>query len=177
MGMTPIEGLIMGTRTGDVDAGALLHIAEKEGIGFQTLNKLINKFSGLLGISGISSDMRDLEEAAAKGHERAIIALNMFRYRVKKYVGAYTAAMGGVDAIVFTGGIGENDAASREEIMKDMEWLGIDFDFEKNRSVKSQENIITREDSKVKVMVIPTNEELVIASDTYEIVTRNLEMI
>ena len=177
MGMTPIEGLIMGTRTGDVDAGALLHIAEKEGIGFQTLNKLINKFSGLLGISGISSDMRDLEEAAAKGHERAIIALNMFRYRVKKYVGAYTAAMGGVDAIVFTGGIGENDAASREEIMKDMEGLGIDFDFEKNRSVKSQENIITREDSKVKVMVIPTNEELVIASDTYEIVTRNLEMI
>ncbi len=177
MGMTPIEGLIMGTRTGDIDAGALLHIAEKESIGFQTLNKLINKFSGLLGISGISSDMRDLEEAAANGNPRANIALKMFRYRVKKYIGAYAAAMGGVDSIIFTGGIGENDFATREEIMQDMEWLGIDFDFEKNKAIKGQEAILTHKDSKVKVMVIPTNEEFVIASDTFEIISQHLEMI
>lgn len=122
MGMTPIEGLIMGTRSGDVDAGALLHIANKEGIGIQTLNTLINKFSGVLGISGISSDMRDLEIAAAEGNHRAALALKMYQYRVKKYIGAYAAAMGGVDAIVFTGGIGENDFNTRKEVMTDMEW-------------------------------------------------------
>lgn len=177
MGMTPIEGLIMGTRSGDVDAGALLHIANKEGIGIQTLNTLINKFSGVLGISGLSSDMRDLETAAAEGNHRAALALKMYQYRVKKYIGAYAAAMGGVDAIVFTGGIGENDFNTRKEVMTDMEWLGVDFDFEKNDQLKGKEVILTRPGSKVTVMVVPTNEELVIATDTYEIVTRNLDMV
>ncbi|MDK2909606.1 MAG: acetate kinase [Bacteroidales bacterium] len=177
MGMTPIEGLIMGTRSGDVDAGALLHIANKEGIGIQTLNTLINKFSGVLGISGISSDMRDLEIAAAEGNHRAALALKMYQYRVKKYIGAYAAAMGGVDAIVFTGGIGENDFNTRKEVMTDMEWLGVDFDFEKNDQLKGKEVILTRPASKVTVMVVPTNEELVIAADTYEIVTKNLDMV
>lgn len=177
MGMTPIEGLIMGTRSGDVDAGALLHIANKEGIGIQTLNTLINKFSGVLGISGISSDMRDLEIAAAQGNHRAALALKMYQYRVKKYIGAYAAAMGGVDAIVFTGGIGENDFNTRKEVMTDMEWLGIDFDFEKNDQLKSKEVILTRPASKVTVMVVPTNEELVIAADTFEIVSKNLDMV
>jgi len=177
MGMTPIEGLIMGTRCGDVDAGALLHIANKEGIGIQTLNTLINKFSGVLGISGISSDMRDLETAAAEGNHRANLALKMYQYRVKKYIGAYAAAMGGVDAIVFTGGIGENDFNTRKEVMTDMEWLGVDFDFEKNDQLRGKEVILTRPGSKVSVMVVPTNEELVIATDTYEIVTKNLDMV
>lgn len=177
MGMTPIEGLIMGTRSGDVDAGALLHIANKEGIGIQTLNTLINKFSGVLGISGLSSDMRDLEIAAAEGNHRAALALKMYQYRVKKYIGAYAAAMGGVDAIVFTGGIGENDFNTRKEVMTDMEWLGVDFDFEKNDQLKGKEVILTRPGSKVTVMVVPTNEELVIATDTYEIVTKNLDMV
>ncbi|MEJ5303999.1 MAG: acetate kinase [Bacteroidales bacterium] len=177
MGMTPIEGLIMGTRSGDVDAGALLHIANKEGIGIQTLNTLINKFSGVLGISGISSDMRDLEIAAAEGNHRAALALKMYQYRVKKYIGAYAAAMGGVDAIVFTGGIGENDFNTRKEVMTDMEWLGVDFDFEKNDQLKGKEVILTRPASKVTVMVVPTNEELVIAADTYQIVTKNLDMV
>ena len=177
MGMTPIEGLIMGTRCGDVDAGALLHIANKEGIGTQTLNTLINKFSGVLGISGISSDMRDIETAAAEGNPRASLALKMYQYRVKKYIGAYAAAMGGVDAIVFTGGIGENDFNTRKEVMTDMEWMGIDFDFEKNNQLKGKETLLTRPGSKVTVMVVPTNEELVIATDTYEIVTQNLDMV
>lgn len=177
MGMTPIEGLIMGTRSGDVDAGALLHIANKEGIGIQTLNTLINKFSGVLGISGISSDMRDLEIAAAEGNHRAALALKMYQYRVKKYIGAYAAAMGGVDAIVFTGGIGENDFNTRKEVMTDMEWIGVDFDFEKNDQLKGKEVILTRPASKVTVMVVPTNEELVIAADTYQIVTKNLDMV
>ncbi len=177
MGMTPIEGLIMGTRCGDVDAGALLHIANKEGIGTQTLNTLINKFSGVLGISGISSDMRDIETAAAEGNPRASLALKMYQYRVKKYIGAYAAAMGGVDVIVFTGGIGENDFNTRKEVMTDMEWMGIDFDFEKNNQLKGKETLLTRPGSKVTVMVVPTNEELVIATDTYEIVTQNLDMV
>ncbi|MGC8864720.1 MAG: acetate/propionate family kinase [Bacteroidales bacterium] len=177
MGMTPIEGLMMGTRSGDVDAGALLHIANKEGIGIQTLNTLINKFSGVLGISGISSDMRDLETAAAEGNHRAALALKMYQYRVKKYIGAYAAAMGGVDAIVFTGGIGENDYNTRKEVMTDMEWLGVDFDFEKNDQLRGKEVILTHPGSKVTVMVVPTNEELVIATDTYEIVTQNLDMV
>lgn len=177
MGMTPIEGLIMGTRTGDVDAGALLRIADKEEISLNTMNTLINKFSGMLGISGLSSDMRDLEVAAEEGNERAKVALKMYQYRVKKYIGAYAAAMGGVDLILFTGGIGENDFNTRKEVMTDMEWLGIDFDFELNHGLKGKEVTLTRPGSKVRVMVVPTNEELVIANDTYEIVTRGVDAL
>lgn len=177
MGMTPIEGLIMGTRTGDVDAGALLRIADKEGISLNTMNTLINKFSGMLGISGLSSDMRDLETAAEEGNERAAIALKMYQYRVKKYIGSYAAAMGGVDLILFTGGIGENDFNTRKEVMTDMEWMGIDFDFDLNHGLRGKEITLTRPGSKVQVMVVPTNEELVIANDTYDIVTRGVDSL
>jgi acetate kinase len=171
MGMTPIEGLIMGTRSGDLDVGAFIQILNKEEIDVNTGNILVNKHSGMLGISGVSSDMRDIETAAANGDIRCITALKMYRYRVKKYVGAYAAAMGGVDLIIFTGGIGENDCDTRAEVMKDTEFLGIDFDFEKNKELRGKEVILTRTGSKVTVMVVPTNEELVIAQDTYDIVT------
>ncbi len=174
MGMTPIEGLIMGTRCGDIDAGALLRIADKEEITIATMNTLINKFSGVLGVSGISSDMRDLENAAAEGNPRAQVALKMYQYRVKKYIGSYAAAMGGVDLVIFTGGIGENDVSSRAEIMTEMEWMGIDFDFQLNDGLRGKEIVLTKPGSKVKVMVVPTNEELVIANDTFDIVTNNL---
>ncbi|MCX6235253.1 MAG: acetate kinase [Bacteroidetes bacterium] len=172
MGMTPLEGLIMGTRCGDLDIGALLHVAEKENLSLKGIHKLVNKQSGMLGISGVSSDMRDIETAAENGHQRAKIALEMFAYRVKKYIGAYAAAMGGLDAIVFTGGIGENDTATRQRVMEDMEFFGISFDREKNQAVRSQEAFLTQQDSKVHVLVIPTNEELVIAEDTYELVLK-----
>lgn len=177
MGMTPIEGLIMGTRCGDVDAGALLRIADKEGIGLQTINTLINKFSGVLGISGLSSDMRDLEVAAAEGHERASVALKMYQYRIKKYIGAYAAALGGVDVIIFTGGVGENDFNTRKEVMTEMEWLGVDFDFDLNDGLKSREVTLSKPGSKVQVMVLPTNEELVIANDTFDIVTKGVDLL
>ncbi len=170
MGLTPVEGLIMGTRTGDIDAGVLLYIKRKEEISARTLNTLINKHSGMLGISGISSDMREITEAAENGNERAQISLEMYAYRIKKYIGAYAAAMGGVDVIVFTGGIGENADNIREMIMKDTEYLGINFDFTKNKGLRSQETILTLPESKVKVMIVPTDEELVIAQDTLEIV-------
>lgn len=173
MGMTPVEGLIMGTRCGDIDAGALTHIMSKEEIGISTVNTLINKFSGMLGISGISSDMREIEEAAfRKKNARAKLALEMFTYRIRKYIGAYTAAMNGLDAIVFTGGIGENSVFIREQICSSLSFLGVNFDKKKNSAVKSRESVITAEDSKVKVIVVPTNEELVIALDTVEIIKK-----
>ncbi|MHC1706276.1 MAG: acetate/propionate family kinase [Bacteroidales bacterium] len=171
MGMTPIEGLIMGTRCGDLDVGAFIQILNKEEIDINTGNILINKHSGMLGISGVSSDMRDIEKAAAEGDKRSLTALKMYRYRVKKYVGAYAAAMGGVDIIIFTGGIGENDCETRAEVMSETEYLGIDFDQEKNQGLRGTETILSKEGSKVIVMVVPTNEELVIAQDTYDIVT------
>jgi len=171
MGLTPVEGLIMGTRTGDLDAGVLLYLKKKEEISARTLNTLINKHSGMLGVSGISSDMREITEAAENGNERAQIALEMYAYRIKKYIGAYAAAMGGVDIIVFTGGIGENADNIREMVMSDFEYLGIDFDFSKNKGLLSQETELNLPESKVKVMVVPTNEELVIAQDTLEIVS------
>ncbi len=171
MGMTPIEGLIMGTRCGDLDVGAFMHILNKEEIDLSTGNVLINKHSGVLGISGVSSDMRDVENAAASGDHRAAIALKMYRYRVKKYIGAYAAAMGGVDLVIFTGGIGENDCDTRKEVMEHMEFLGVDFDPEVNEGLRGKEMILTKPGSRVKVMVVPTNEELVIATDTYDIVT------
>nr|WP_320119887.1 acetate kinase [uncultured Marinifilum sp.] len=169
MGFTPNEGLLMGTRTGNLDLGALLYISEKKNLSIEEANKLINKESGLAGISGISSDMRDLENAAEKGDKRAQLALDMFAYRVKKFVGSYSASMGGVDLILFTGGIGENDCVSREKIVKDFGYLGLDFDAEKNNGLRGKDAIISKEGSKVKAMVITTNEELVIASDTQRI--------
>lgn len=172
MGMTPIEGVMMGTRCGDLDVGALLHIMNKEEINGKVANTLINKFSGVLGVSGISSDMRDIELAAEQGNHRAEVAYKMYAYRVKKYVGAYAAAMGGVDIIIFTGGIGENDSITRANVMEGLEFLGCDFDFEKNKGLRGKEVVLTKSGSKVTVMVVPTNEEMMIAKDTYEIVTR-----
>jgi acetate kinase len=169
MGLTPNEGLIMGTRTGDIDAGALLHIANKEELSIPAMNKLINKQSGVLGISGISSDMRELEEAAEKGEKKAQLALDMFHYRARKYIGAYAAAMGGVDVIVFAGGIGENGDMTRETICKNFEYLGLEFDTTKNDGVRGKEVVISKEGSKVIAVIIPTDEELAIAMDTYEL--------
>lgn len=169
MGLTPNEGLIMGTRTGDIDAGALLFVAAKEDLSVDQMNKLINKESGVYGISGISPDMRELESAAASGNERAQLALDMFHYRVRKYIGAYAAAMGGVDVIVFAGGIGENGDDTREAICSDFEYMGLEFDTAKNKGLRSKEAIISTDSSKVTVMVVPTDEELAIAIDTYEL--------
>jgi acetate kinase len=174
MGLTPVEGLIMGTRSGDVDAGALTLIMEKEEIDYASLNTLLNKHSGMLGISGISSDMREVESAAEEGDERAILSLKMYEYRVKKYIGAYAAAMGGVDLLVFTGGIGENASETRENICKDFEYMGLEFDKEINSGVRSKEMVISKKESRVIVMVIPTNEEFVIASETQEIVDHHI---
>lgn len=170
MGLTPVEGLIMGTRSGDVDAGALTLIMEKEEIDFLSLNTLLNKHSGVLGISGISSDMREIESAAEEGDERALLALRMYEYRVKKYIGAYAAAMGGVDLLIFTGGIGENASDTRENICRDLEFMGLLFDKHANHSIRGKEMVISKKESKVTVMVVPTNEEFVIASETREIV-------
>lgn len=171
MGFTPNEGLLMGTRTGNLDLGALLYIAEKKDLSIQETNNMINKESGLAGISGISSDMRDLENAAAEGNERAQLALDMFAYRVKRFVGSYTASLGGVDLVIFTGGIGENDAMSREKIAGNFGYFGLDFDFEKNKGLRGKDAVISTEDSKVKCMIVTTNEELVIAKDTLRIVS------
>jgi len=171
MGLTPVEGLIMGTRTGDLDLGVLLYIMQKEGIDSITANTLINKHSGMLGITGVSSDMREIEKASENGNKRATLGLEMYHYRIRKYIGSYAAAMGGVDVIVFTGGVGENGPESREEICKDFEFLGLEFDKEKNTGLRGKESIISKVGSKVKVMVIPTNEELVIATDTQNLIT------
>lgn len=169
MGMTPVEGLIMGTRCGDVDPGALLYIQEKEHLDHEGMQALINKKSGVAGLSGVSSDMRDIEKAVEEGNERAILALKMYEYRIIKYIGAYTAALGGVDVIVFTGGVGENQRSTREHICKQLAFLGIDFDAEKN-NVQGEEAEITSPNSKVRVVVIPTDEEYMIARDTEAIV-------
>jgi acetate kinase len=169
MGMTPAEGLIMGTRTGDLDPGALLYMAEKEDTSIKETSNLLNKKSGMLGISGVSSDMRDIEFAANNGNHRAQLALEMFAYRVKKYIGAYTAALGGVDVIVFAGGIGERDTETRKRILSGLEFLGIELD-PKNLDTKGEETILTTKNSKVKVIVVPTDEEMMIAKDTFELV-------
>ena len=170
MGMTPTEGLIMGTRTGDLDPGALLYMANKEDTSINYTSTLINKFSGLLGISGVSSDMRDLEIAAENGNKRAALALNMFAYRVKKYIGSYAAALGGVDIIVFTGGIGERDPETRKKVLAGMEFMGVEIDLT-NADIKGEELVLSSENSKVKVIVVPTDEELMIARDTFEIIS------
>ncbi len=169
MGFTPLEGLMMGTRSGDVDLGVLLYIAEKEEMSIKDTNAMFNKKSGVFGISGISYDMRDVEKAAEDGVERAQLALEMYAYRVKKYIGAYAAAMKGVDLIIFAGGIGENDIETRRRILDGMEFLGVEFDPHRNGK-RGKEAILTKPGSKVVAMVMPTNEELVIAIDTYNIV-------
>ncbi len=173
MGLTPVEGLIMGTRTGDLDLGVLIYIMQKEGIDSHNANTLINKHSGMLGITGISSDMREIEDAASNGNERAVLGLDMYHYRIRKYIGAYAAAMGGVDIVVFTGGVGENSPESREAVCKDFEYLGLEFDPHANAGVRGKEKIISAGSSKVTAMVIPTNEEYVIASDTERIINES----
>lgn len=171
MGMTPVEGLVMGTRSGDIDAGALLYIADKEEISIPYTSTLINKHSGMLGLSGVSSDMRDIETAAGEGNHRAQVSLDIYHYRIKKYLGSYAAAMGGVDVVIFTGGVGENGWETRHEVASGLEFMGIEFDVEKNTKLRGKEVVISKPGSKVTVMVVPTNEELVIAQDTFEIVT------
>lgn len=169
MGLTPVEGLIMGTRSGDLDLGVLTYIMRKEQIGITTANTLINKFSGMLGVSGVSSDMREIEKSASKGEKRAVLALGMYNYRIRKYIGAYTAAMNGLDILVFAGGVGENSKLVRSAVCRDFEFFGIELDEEKNK-VMGEEEVISTPGSKVKVMVVPTNEELVIAQDTMRII-------
>jgi len=170
MGFTPVEGLIMGTRVGDIDAGILLYLLDKEKLDCNGLNNVINKKSGVLGISGISMDMRDLHNAMEQGNKRAELALKMYAYRVKKYIGAYAAALGGVDIIIFTGGIGENDYKIREWSCEGLEFLGVKFDKNKNTGIKGKDIVISTDDSKVIVMAVTTNEELVIATDTVNII-------
>ena len=172
MGLTPVEGLVMGTRSGDVDLGAITYLMDKLGLSVADLNTIINKKSGVLGVSGVSSDMRDIEDAIAKGNERAKLALDMFEYRLLKYIGAYTAALNGVDLIVFTGGIGENQVITREYICKGLNYLGVKYDKELNAKTRGEEIEISTPDSKVRVVVIPTDEELTIATDTMNLVTK-----
>ena len=170
MGLTPLEGLMMGTRTGDIDSSAILTIMEKEGLTTHEANDLLNKKSGMMGFTGVSSDMREVGAAIEAGNERCKIALEMYNYRIKKYIGSYSAAMGGVDIIVFTAGVGEHQWDVREGALTDMEYLGIKLDVEKNRQVNGEEAVISAPDSKVTVCVIPTDEELLIARDTLALV-------
>jgi acetate kinase len=169
MGFTPLEGLTMGTRSGDIDPAVLEFLMDKKGMDIHQMLNYLNKECGVMGVSGVSSDFRDLTAATKAGNERAKLALEMFAYRVKKYIGSYAAAMNGVDCIVFTGGIGENDQDMRAAIMQDMDYLGVNFDFDKNSNFKR--GCIQELDNggKVKVLIIPTNEELVIARETLEL--------
>jgi len=169
MGFTPVEGLIMGTRCGDLDLGALLYIAEKEGMDFKAMNTLINKKSGIAGIVEGSSDMRDVEDGVEQGNERCIAALKTYCYRVKKYIGAYAAAMNGVDLIVLTGGVGENDRGVREVILEDLQFFGVEFDPSTN-NIRGKDQLLTKPGSRTAAMVITTDEELVIATDTLHLV-------
>ena len=171
MGLTPLEGLVMGTRSGDIDAGAVTFIMEKEGLNATGVSNLLNKKSGVLGVSGVSSDMRELEAAVAAGNPKAILAEKMYFYRIKKYIGPICAALGGVDIILFTGGVGENQANCRSEVCEGLEFMGVKIDLEKNK-VRGEEAIISADDSKVTVAVIPTDEELMIASDTLAILNK-----
>ena len=172
MGFTPLEGLIMGTRSGDIDAGIVTFIQEKEGLDAAGINSLLNKKSGFIGVFGESSDARDIEKAASEDNERAKLVLNMLNYRVLKYIGAYTAAMGGVDMIVFTGGIGENDPHIREMVGSYLGYLGLDFDYDANKGVRGKDVMLSKPDSVVKMATVTTNEELVIAQDTMTILSK-----
>jgi len=173
MGLTPLEGLVMGTRAGDFDPAILFYLAEK-GYDFGALKAMCNKESGLLGISGVSNDMRNLGEAAAAGNRRAQLAIDIFCYRIKKYIGAYTAVLGTVDAVVFTGGIGENAVDVRSRICAGLEQTGITIDAERNTATCGKEGLISTQDSRTKVFVIPTDEEAAIAKDTYQLATRGM---
>lgn len=170
MGLTPLAGLMMGTRSGDIDPGAIPFIMDKMGLDAQGLSDLLNKKSGVVGISGVSSDMREVKAAAEAGNKRAELANTMYFYRIKKYIGEYAAAMGGVDVIIFAGGVGENQADCRETVLEGLEFMGVELDKEVNARTRSEEAILSTPTSKVKVLLIPTDEELMIASDTYEIV-------
>jgi acetate kinase len=172
MGFTPVEGLIMGSRCGDLDLGVLLYIAEKENMTTKDMNNFINKKCGLNGITGGVVDMRDIMAGKREGKERETYAFDMFAYRVKKYIGAYAAAMGGVDAILFTGGIGENAWWQRQEICRGLEFLGAEIDEKQNEAMAGQDGIISKENSRVKILSVTTDEELVIAQDTYSIVKK-----
>ena len=173
MGFTPIEGLMMGTRAGDLDIGVVLYLMEKENLDYKEINNLLNKKSGVMGISGLSFDMRDIENAVLEGHERATIAQDMYCHRVKKYIGAYAAVMDGVDLIIFTGGIGENDAMIREKVAEGLTFLGVKLDAEKNDGLRGKDAVISKPGSGTLAMVITTNEELVIARDTMSIISKN----
>ena len=169
MGMTPVDGLLMGTRTGEIDPGVLTFIQEKENLSASELNDLINKKSGVLGITGKSSDMREIEAAVADGDKRAILAMDMYNYRIRKFIGGYAAVLRGLDILVFTGGVGENQWKTREAVCRDMEFFGIELDIEKNRELRGVETVISLPTSKVTVMVVPTDEEKMIAIDTMRI--------
>ncbi|MDO5482498.1 MAG: acetate kinase [Bacteroidaceae bacterium] len=169
MGLTPLEGLIMGTRSGDIDAGAVTFIMDKEGLDTHGISDLLNKKSGLAGISGGSSDFRDILAGIAAGNDRARLAKEMYCYRIRKYIGEYAAAMGGVDIILFTGGAGENQWEVREGATKDLEFMGVKMDEAKNRACRATEAVLSAEDSKVTICCIPTDEELMIALDTLEL--------
>ncbi len=169
MGFTPLDGVVMGTRTGSMDPAVVTFLMENEGLSAKEVDNLMNKKSGVFGVSGVSSDFRDLSKAASEGNDRAALAIDMFTYSVKKLIGSYAAAMGGVDAVVFTAGVGENDAASRKAIVSGLEFMGIKIDDEKN-SVRGQAIDISAADATVKTLVIPTNEELMIALDTQNLV-------
>ncbi|MDL2257399.1 acetate kinase [Bacteroidales bacterium OttesenSCG-928-I14] len=168
MGMTPVEGLLMGTRAGDVDAGVLTYIMDKENIGSQAISTIVNKYSGVLGVSGVSSDMREIDAAINEGNERAKLAIEMYTYRIRKYIGAYIAAMEGVDVIIFTGGVGENQISIRKTICDSFSYLGLKIDDDRNNT-RGEDALITADDSSVHAAVIPTDEELMIAQDTLEI--------
>ena len=170
MGLTPLEGLMMGTRSGDIDGGAITFMMEKENLTPTDMSNLLNKKSGLAGISGVSSDMREVSNAAEQGNKRCQLALQMYAYRIKKYVGAYAAAMGGVDVILFTGGVGENQSDIRESVCKDLKYMGVEIDTAQNKKIHGDEATISTANSKVKVCVIPTDEELMIAKDTMALV-------
>lgn len=172
MGFTPVEGLMMGTRSGDIDLGVVTFLMEKEMIGAAAVSTLFNKHSGVLGVSGISSDMRDIENAIADGNERAKLALDMYEYRIKKYIGSYAAALEGPDVIVFTGGVGENQTGTRQKVCESLAFMGVEIDNELNATSRGKEVDLSTPNSKVKVVVIPTDEEYMIASDTLEILQK-----
>ena len=172
MGFTPVEGLMMGTRSGDIDFGVVTFLMEKEMIGSAYVSTLFNKHSGVLGVSGISSDMRDIENAIKDGNDRARLALDMYEYRIKKYIGSFTAALGGIDILVFTGGVGENQTGTRQKVCESLAFMGVKIDAELNKSSRGKEVLLSTPDSTVKVVVIPTDEEFMIAADTLEIIEK-----
>lgn len=172
MGLTPLEGVMMGTRSGDIDGGAVSFIMKKEGLDADGISNYLNKKSGLAGISCKSSDMREVFQGSVDGDAKCRLAIDMYTYRIKKYIGSYAAALGGCDVLVFTAGVCENQSDIREMVCKDMEWMGIKLDLEKNATIHGEEAVISTPDSKVKVVVIPTDEELMIATDTMELVSK-----